>query len=269
MRVTGNRMLSKYGPWAVVAGASAGLGEAFARALAGRGFNLVLFARRSKELRLLAEELESREGIEARTVALDLCGPELMETLAERTGDLDVGLLVYNAAFSNIGPFLDRTLEDHLRLVGVNCSAPLTLVHYFGGKMRQRGRGGILLMSSLAAFQGTAYIANNGASKGFNLLLCEGLWYELKGCGIDVLACCAGPTDTPGYRESLSRGEIPVSPGLMKPASVAESALKSLGKRPYVVPGFFNKATHFLMSRIMSRKMAVRLMGATISKMYS
>ena len=144
----------QYGPWAVIAGASVGLGEAFARRLASHGLNLVLLARGQAALETLASDLRAAHGIEARTLAVDLARPDLLPLVQGFTAQLEVGLLVYNAAFSTIGPFLDHPVEEHLRVIDVNCRAPLVLAHHFGGAMTARGRGGIVLMTSTAGSQG-------------------------------------------------------------------------------------------------------------------
>jgi short-subunit dehydrogenase len=251
-----------------VAGASEGLGAAFAEALAARGLNLVLIARRAEKLQLVRQTLESKYGVQARPIILDLSDRHILPAIKEQTVGIDVGLIVYNAAFSHIGPFLDQPLEDHSRLINVNCHGPMVLIHHFGRRMRERGRGGILLMSSYTAFQGTPNITHYGSTKAYNLLLAEGLWYELKGCGVDVVACCAGPTNTPNYNKSLSDKLIPASPGLMEPEAVVESALGYLRKGPGLIPGTFNRFAHFIMSRLLTRKAAVRLMGHVIGQMY-
>jgi len=164
-----------YGPWALVAGASAGVGAAFAEALAQRGLDLVLVARRMPELRALAERLSASYGVAVRPMGLDLAEPETASRLAAECASLDIGLLVYNAALSLIGPFLDQPLDRHLRELDTNCRAPLGLVYAFGQRMQARGHGGIVLMSSLAGGQGGPFIANYAATKAFTTVLAEGL----------------------------------------------------------------------------------------------
>jgi short-subunit dehydrogenase len=135
--------------------------------------------------------------------------------------------------------------------------------------MEKRGRGGIVLMSSLTALQGTPYIAHYGATKGYSLLLAEGLWYELRERGIDVVACCAGPTDTPAFRESLPRDrEFPRFPPVLTPERVVAIALQSLGERGSVISGAWNRMSAFFMARVLSRKAAVTVMGDTIRRIY-
>jgi len=192
----------RYGPAALVAGASLGIGAAFARELAGAGLHLVLVSRRALPVEELAEELRAAHGVDVRTLACDLGDEAAVEAIVGACRGLAIGLLVYNAADSSVGRFLDTPIEDHLRTVHVNARGPVLLAHAFGGPMAARGRGGIVLMSSLAAFHGTPLVASYAATKAFNLVLAEGLWSELGERGVDVLACCAGATLTPGYERS-------------------------------------------------------------------
>lgn len=255
----------RYGPWALVAGASAGLGAAFAEQLAARGLNLLLVARRQDALDHLATGLRSGHGIEVRTLAADLGRPDLQAIVRQFTDGLDVGLLVYNAAHSVIGPFLDQPVEEHLRVVDVNCRGPLLLAHLLGAAMAKRGRGGIVLMTSTAGSQGGPWISTYAASKAFNLLLAEALWDELGSRGVHVVACRAGATRTPGYEASKPK---PSWVPLLEPVFVADRALAALGRRPSVVPGWFYALSAFLMNRLMPRRMAIRIMGRATRKLY-
>jgi len=251
----------KYGPWAVVAGASEGLGAAFARALADRGLNLLLLARRADVLESVAAPLRAR--VEVRTAALDLGDPDLATRLDELTRDLDVGLCVYNAALSRIGPFLDVVLADKLKIVDVNCRGPLIAAHVFGERLVRRGRGGLLLMSSLTAFWGSPLVAAYGATKAFNLSLGEALWYELGPRGVDVLVCCAGATRTPGFERSSGAD----GPRAMEPDAVVAEALRALGGPPSAVPGGLNKLAAFVLGRLFPRRGAVALMGSQTARL--
>ena len=254
----------RYGPWALVAGGSAGLGEAFARRLAREGISLLLVGRRPEALARLAAELRAAHGVEARGVAADLADPGLLEAARSAAAGLEVGLLVYNAAHSVIGPFLERPLEEQLRVLEVNCRGPLLLSHWLGAEMARRGRGGIVLMTSLAGSQGNPWLASYAASKAFNLVLAEGLWDELRASGVDVVACRAGATRTPGFLASRPRRETP----LMEPAAVVEAALSALGRRPSVVPGALNKVAAFAFARLLPRRAAIRVMGRATRRLY-
>jgi short-subunit dehydrogenase len=175
-----------------------------------------------------------------------------------------VGLLVYNAAHAPLGPFLDGELSDLLRALDVNCRGPLMLAHRLGGRMAERGRGGIVLMSSLAGSQGTALVATYAATKAFDLVLAEGLWEELRARGVDVIACRAGATRTPGMEASRPRRGQP----MMEPAPVVAATLGALGRRPSLVPGLVNRAAAFFLGRVLGRRAAVRVMGRATRRLY-
>jgi short-subunit dehydrogenase len=268
MAPNGRAWTERYGPWAVVAGASEGIGAAFAQALAARGLNLVLVARRAAQLEALAGELASQHGVQTRALALDLAKPESLTALMSGSRDLEVGLLVWNAASSLIGPFLEQPLDGHLRELEVNCRAPLALVHHLGREMVGRRRGGIILMASLSGMQGTALVAHYAATKAWNRVLAEGLWWELGKHGVDVLACVAGATDTPGYRASEPAGGKASKVPVMSPDAVVEEALGALGRTPSLIPGWRNRWAAALLVRLLPRRVAVRIMGKTMDSLY-
>ena len=259
----------RYGPVALIAGASEGIGAAFARELAQAGLHLILVARRSAILEELAEELRTACRVTVRTLACDLEDPAAADAILEACRGQEVGLLVYNAAFSSVGRFLDTPVAAHLRALHVNARGPVLLAHALGGPMASRGRGGIVLMSSLTAFQGTPLVASYGATKAFNLVLAEGLWGELKERGVDVLACCAGATLTPGYERATPR-RVPsrFAPAPQDPAEVAREALAALGRRPLIVTGRGNRVVSFVMRRLFSRRLAVATIGREMRKRY-
>jgi short-subunit dehydrogenase len=249
---------ARYGPYALVAGASEGLGEAFAHAVAARGVSLVLLARRAEALEGVAAAVRTKHGVDVRTVPFDLARPDLTDTLRDATRGIEVGLGIYNAAYSAIDPFVDRPIEDALRVVEVNCAGPLRLVHALAPAMIARGRGGLVLMASIAGFQGVPRIATYAASKAFNTVFAEGLWYELRGRGVDVLAACPGAIRTPAYLKTTDR-EVA---GTMDALDVARRTLDALGSGPTFVPGAMNKVARFLLGRVLSRRNAVSIMGA-------
>jgi len=248
---------SRYGPWAIVAGASEGLGAAFAEGLARRGLNLLLLARRTELLGALAEKLTTECGVEVRCAACDLADPGLDAQLASFTETVDIGLVVYNAAYAPVGHFLEQSTEALLRVVDVNVRGPLLFARRFAPAMVARRRGGILLMSSMAGFQGAPRIATYAASKAFNTVLGEGLWSELGHQGVDVLVTCAGAVRTPNYLKSAGAE----APGTLDAAQVVESSLSALGKRPSLIPGFINQLGRFVLGRILSRRSAIAIMG--------
>ncbi len=260
--------VERYGPWAVVAGASEGIGASFSRKLAARGMNLVLIARRAGPLEELARTLRESHGVDVRTQSLDLGSSNVVAGLAAATEGLDVGLLVYNAAYSPIGAFIDIEVEEHLKAVDVNVLGTLRVSHYFGRRFVERGKGGIILMSSMSGFQGTAMVANYAATKAYDTVLAEGLWYELGQRGVDVLGCIAGATSTPSYEGSTDR--IPSS-GLarpMKPDDVTEQALQDLGKRPSGVSGRRNRFASVLLARLLPRGSAIKMVSKETEHMY-
>jgi short-subunit dehydrogenase len=260
---------TRYGPVALIAGASEGLGAAFARALAARGLDLVLIARRAEPLARTAAELSATYGVRVREVPCDLADPLARRIIFDATRDLHIGCLVYNAAYSHIGPFVSANSEEYDRMTSVNVAMPMALLHHFGRGMLERRRGGAILMSSLAGFQGSGFLAAYGATKAFNRVLAEGLWYEWRGKGVDILACCAGATATPNYL--LTRPAKPhfMAPRPSDPHAVAEDCLKHLGKTPSFISGNGNKAVSFLMQRLMPRKSAITMMGGAMRSAYN
>jgi hypothetical protein len=248
--------VEQYGPWAVVAGASEGLGAAFAKSLAARGCNVVLLARRADATQALAQEIESSFGVKARAVALDLADAALFARLEEATRDLEVGLFVYNAAYSFIGPFLERPLADALRVVDVNIRGPLIFTHALVPAMLARGRGGVVFMSSLAGFQGSPSIAAYAASKAFTTVFGESLWGELRSRGVDVLVSAAGAIRTPNYLKTTKTE----APGTLDAEAVADRTLSELGHGALFVPGAVNKLARFFMGRLLPRSSAVGIM---------
>ena len=258
----------RYGPWAVVAGASEGIGASFSRKLAGRGFNLVLVARRAAPLEELAAELRREHGVEVGVQPLDLGASDVASVLDGATQGLDVGLLIYNAAYSPIGRFLDEDVEEHLKAVDVNVRGPLRLSHYFGRRLVERGKGGIILMSSMSGLQGTAMIANYAATKAYDTIFAEGLWYELRENGVDVLACVAGATLTPSYESSTDRAPTSWLARPMDPDTVTGQALDDLGRHPQAVSGRRNRFASVLLRRLLPRKAAVGMVSKETERMY-
>jgi short-subunit dehydrogenase len=248
---------AKYGPWAVVAGASEGLGAAFAEQLAVRGLNLVLLARRADMLAQLSARLSAGRDIDIRTHACDLALSDLASVLEDATKQLEVGVAVYNAAYAPIGDMLDHSIDDLLRVVDVNVRGPLVFARTLAPGMRSRGRGGIVLMSSLAGFQGAPRIATYAASKAFNIVLGEGLWRELGASGVDVLVSCAGAIRTPGYSKTAHKD----APGTLDAAQVAQQTLDALGYGPTVIPGATNRLARFLLGRVLPRRTAISIMA--------
>lgn len=260
---------TRYGPWALVAGASEGIGAEFARQIAAQGINIAAVARRVELLDRLEGELTSRFGVEVRTLSTDLAAHDAAAIVRETTQDLEIGLMVYNAALSPIGPFLEHGIDDALRALDLNCRTPLALAHAFGRDMAARGRGGLLLMSSMSGLQGSPLIATYAATKAFDLVLGEGLWDELRGSGVDALAFCAGATRTPNYEASAPRRLSRFAPSVMEPGPVATEALGCLGTVPSAIAGRSNRISSWFMQRMLSRRRAIEIMGRATRAMYA
>jgi short-subunit dehydrogenase len=235
---SGDGFADRYGPWALVAGASEGIGEHLARQVAAAGVDVLLVARRPAVLEALAASIGEDTGgaVECRTLAVDLATEDAATRLLDATADLDIGLLAYNAGADTMARrFLDRPLDDVLGMVQRNVVTPTTLCHHLGARMRERGRGGILLVGSMAGLAGTGRVATYAATKAYGQVLAEGLWRELRDDGVDVLALLAGATATPALERSGARvtEELPTA----DPAEVAREALAALGHGPVHVPG--------------------------------
>src|SRR5262245_40957167 len=220
--------VQSYGAWAIVAGASDGTGAAFAEELASRGLNIVLVARRQRLLEDLAGQLPT----DARVVVMDLSTAGAAAQLAAATADLDIGMLVYNAgADTDTVPFLDHSIDDLHALLRRNCATVMELCHAVGARLVARGRGGVILVSSGAAWVGGANLAAYGATKAFNLVLAEALWAEWGPQGVDVLALVLGATDTPSIRRVLAqRGGA--FPHMAQPLDVVREALDHMNDGP-------------------------------------
>jgi uncharacterized protein len=258
----------KYGRTALVAGASEGIGAAFAAFLAAEGMDLVLIARRTQPLKQLAGQLEEKYKVNVICIPCDLSDINAVQQIEKVINGKEINLLVYNAALSYIGPFIKNTLENHLKIARVNMLTPLSMIHDFGEKMLAKRQGAIILMTSLAGFQGSGFLTVYAASKAFNRVLAESLWYEWKNSGVDIIACCLGATATPGYKNTYPEKTGFFTPRVQNPEEVAIECFKKLGKRPSFISGKGNKIASFIMQRILPRKMGIDIMGDTTRKMY-
>jgi len=247
----------RYGPWAVVLGGSEGIGAAFARQLASAGVDVVLVARNPEPLRTTADDVRAA-GADVRTLSVDLTADGAIDEIAAATADLEVGLVIYNAGAVHSGDtVLDNSVDFALNLVKLNCSGPVEVSHHFGTRMVEQGRGGLLFVGSMSGVCGATGTVAYAASKAFVQVWAEGLWSELRGKGVDVLALIAGATLTPAMQRSGCRVEL-FDP--MDPDDVAREGLEHLADGPVWVPeklnGFFEQL------RTMPRAEAVDLMTA-------
>ena len=251
--------------WAWVAGASEGLGLAFAEVLAERGHDLVLIARRAALLDQAAATLSATYGVRVVTHAEDLGVDSIGASLQRWVEETPPQLAVYNAASVPVGDFIEQSEDDLLNVVRVNVRAPLLFARTIGRSMAQRGGGGLLLMSSLAGFQGSPRIAAYAASKAFNTVLAEGLWHELRPRGVRVSVCCAGAIRTPGFAQTSGRD----APGTLDAREVAISALNGLGKGPRSVPGWINRIAALVVGRWLPRRAAIGIMAGAAGDLKS
>jgi len=231
------------------------------------GIDLVILDRDEPGLDATATELRSAPlAVDVVTAVVDLGQPAeaLLATVRRAVGDLEIGLLVANAAWSPVGPFLDSDLAGLLAAIDINCRAPVVLAHELGARMVRRGRGGIIVMSSLAAETGTAQVALYSATKAFDLVLAEGLWYELRDRGVDVVAIRPGSTRTPGWQSTQPpEGDIE---GVMEPEDVVREALAALGTTPSITAGAANRKAEALF-RSMPRRDVIELMSGITSRL--
>ena len=258
----------KYGKLALVAGASEGIGAAFATHLAEAGMDLVLVARRLEPLEVLAASLTERYQIHVECITCDLADTHAAQYLQQALDGREIGLLVYNAALSYIGPFENNSIERHNQIAQANMVTPMNLVQLFGTPMLKRGKGAIILMSSLAGFQGSGFLAAYAATKAFNRVLAESLWYEWRGRGVEVIACCAGATSTPNFINTKPEKSSFFAPRVQTPDEVVKECFEQLGKSPSFITGTGNKIASFIMQRLMPRRLAITIMGDTTRKMY-
>lgn len=255
------RWRERYGPWAVVTGASSGIGREIARRLAEAGLHLVLVARREDALEQLAAELRALHGVETRVLGADLARDAAAGTVEAATRDVDVGLLVAAAGFGTSGPFLASTLEGEVEMLYVNCRAVMELSLLFGRRFAERGRGGLILMSSIVGFQGMPYAAHYAATKAYVQTLAEALRVEMAPHGVDVLASAPGPTHS-GFaaRAGMQMGVA------LTPADVARPTLDALGRRSTVLPGLLSKLLTYALVPL-PRRARVRIMGRVMRGM--
>jgi short-subunit dehydrogenase len=225
----------RYGPWALVTGASDGIGRAVALLLAEEGFSLVLAARSRDRLEGVAAEVRARGG-SAVVMAGDLATPAGLDALIEATATLDIGLLVLAAGFGSSGAFLDSDPENERAMVRLNCEAVTLATRHLAPRLVARGRGGIVLMSSLVAFQGVPWAAHYAATKAYIQTLAEGLRRELAPLGVDVLASAPGPVAS-GFADRAAMTMTQAE----RPEVVARQTLLALGRRGTVRPGMLSK----------------------------
>jgi len=248
----------RYGPWAVIAGGAQGIGAAYARHLAQRGLKLIVIDRSAEALQVIAAELLQAHGTECATLQLDLADADRLAQLLPVIAGREVGMLVYNAALADVGPFykMETGLALERRRIAVNVTGPLELVYALGKPMLARGRGGIILMSSGAGLQGAPYYAHYAATKAYAITLAESLWHEFQPYGVDVLACIAGmtlSTAASGYTHLDTSG-------FQTPEEVVSEAMTALGRSCSVITGEQNRQNRALLATL-PREQQVGIIG--------
>ncbi len=238
----------RYGPWAVVLGGSEGLGEAYARDAARRGLNVVVAARRAGALETVAAALRTDFGVEARAAVVDLSSRDFLTGLRGATDDLEVGLVIFNATGTFLGPFLDEGVDHAFEQLAINVEAPLVCCDHFGRGMVERGRGGVVLMGSGAGVAGTAGLAVYSASKSFMLTLAQALHGEWRPYGVDVLGVVGPAIDTPNLRRSFDYDPEQLAHPALSPEECAVEVLDALGQEMEIMPGAANHEGYQLLS---------------------
>jgi hypothetical protein len=256
--------VDRYGPWALVAGAAEGIGAAYSAELADRGVNVVLVDVDGAKAEATASTLRDR--VETRVTVADLGSQAGLDAVVHAAGEVDLGLFIYNAATSPVGPFVRQSLDQSLVQLDVNVRAPLVLIHRLLPGLLARGRGGIILMSSQSAWRGAPMVATYAATKAWALILGEGLWEELRHEGIDVLAVMPGSTRTPGWLSSQPQQSAGTS-NVAEPIDVAKEALDTIGSQPSLICGQANRDAEAVMAS-MDRTTSVSIMGDVMRQMF-
>lgn len=249
--------LKRYGSTALVTGASSGIGKSYARAIASDGLNLVLVARRKPLLDELAGELSQAHGVKVHTIAQDLSEADAADRVyqAVQEAGLEIDLLVNNAGYGSHGVFDKLDLDNELAMINLSCRLPVALTHKFIGGMKQRNRGAVIFLSSMAGTMPVPFMATYSATKAFPLYFAESLYGELEGTGVDVLAVCPGDTSTE-FRETADMTmKAPMPPRTAD--DVVETTYKALGKRPTIIDGMANRLGARLMD-LMPKTLLIR-----------
>jgi short-subunit dehydrogenase len=252
----------KFGPWAIVTGASSGIGKEFSRQLAANGLNFVLVARRLELLKELGQNLEKKFGVQSCAVQVDLSDEKFIGTIKEATQDLDIGLVVSNAGTGNPGSFIKKNRDDLLIDVRLSVTAHLELCHYFAPFLVKPGHGGILLVGAMGASHGVPYMANSGAAKAYVSALGQALHFELKDQGVHVTVLTPGFIDTPVIPKLLEDpGALPMKP-MSAERCVTEGFEALRANRAVYIPGLLNR----IMNRLVPPSVAQRMEAKILKK---
>jgi short-subunit dehydrogenase len=244
--------ISKYGPWALIAGGAQGIGEAYTRYAAAQGLNVIVLDINAVALARIEKDLRTEFGVECLPVRVDLGAPDMLASVISAVAEREVGLLVYNAGLADVGPFFKTAtgLDFELQRIAVNVTGPLLLTHHFAAPMLARQRGGIILMSSGAGLKGAPYYAHYSATKAYAIALGEALWAEFKPYQVDVLAVAAGmtlSTAAQGYQHLDTSS-------FQTPQALVDEAMGAIGKQPLLVAGNAHRAGHEKMKLLPDEK---------------
>lgn len=259
----------QYGPWAMVVGSAEGMGACYVERFAEQGLNIVAVDRRQELLQQQAEEIEAEQGVEVRPLQCDLGQADAVSDMLEQLHDVEIGLLVFNASMSVSGPWHDVDRASKLTMINVNCVSTTMILDQLSRPMSERGQGGVILMTSMAAMQGAPGQATYSACKSFDLILGESLWDELGEDGVDVLTVIVPMVRTPSFeREAsglLDNRFVPI----MEPADVVDEAIKGLGTAPSIVAGKTWRGIHYMMQNFVPRKSLIQMMGKQMRSHFS
>lgn len=248
------RLKRKYGEWAIVTGASSGIGLALSTQLAAAGFNLLLVARTAAKLQAVTQALQQQYSVTIKAIAADVAEPDGRRQIMEASEGLQTGLLIHSAGFGTSGLFTEASINNEVEMLRVNCEAVLLLSHWFGKIFQQQNRGGIIFLSSLVAFQGVPYSANYAATKAYVQSFAEAFAIEMKPFGVDILSAAPGPVNSGfGERARMNMGRA------MDPSAISVPILQALGRSTTVVPGILSKVLVYAL-RTVPRWAKVRIM---------
>lgn len=256
---TKNRLHKKYGDWILITGATSGIGNELAKALAQVGFNLVLTGRREVILEQIKSDLSANKSIEIKTIPGDLSKEEDVHQLIKECAKISIGTYILNAGYATSGDLISNELSDELNMFDLNARALLILSHAFGNNLKQHKRkGAIVLLSSMVAFQGVPNITNYAATKAYVQSLGEGLYHELKPLGIDVLNVAPGPVQT-GFadRASMEMGNAASAEGIVS------EIISAIGRKKTVIPGFLAKFMVYNL-RLLPRPLKTKMVGSVM-----
>jgi hypothetical protein len=249
----------RFGPWALITGASSGIGREFARQIAASGMNVVLVARRETLLSELGVECSKQFGVEYRVAALDLSQEGFLKQLSSVTNDLDIGLVISNTGAGKPGRFLTNDNQEMAKLLRLNTLAHLEIAYHFGQKLARRGRGGILFVGAMGADKGVPYMANDAGAKAYVQSFAEALHVEWKSLGLHVTVLSPGPTDTPVIEKfGFNPKNMPVKP--MKVGQCVREGLNALrDNRSLIIPGRVNRIMNAIIPARVVRSLQVSM----------